>query len=332
MPDCAAAHGAADLTFTVTRVTQENPNSHTRARVRESRFFASLASPVSFDLTGHAFTQHGASRNVEAFRGDRPLGHIHLGVLPNTVKWRAVVDGLQTGASDAEVLAASAVAAEDSLLAAPKDPGFVEAVRLLAMIPLAARSPDFGSGLRELGILVGDSPMLSDIVAATADRLDLALRGNKARTDFGELTRRALLGTLVAQVSQRMPGLFATEPEDVRAATAALSRPQNFTLLSRAFFTRMLSETLSYYLDRTLSAQVGAGRRFDGMGSRNAFDDTLARHCMEATRIIREFSGAWYSKTVWRDGEITSRAAAGFGAIAMRKITEELKRKRDPDG
>ena len=76
------------------------------------------------------------------------MGHIHLGVLPRTKKWREVVDLLAAGFPDEQVVAASAIASERDFANAVHDPVFVEAVRLLALIPQAARSDDFDDGLR----------------------------------------------------------------------------------------------------------------------------------------------------------------------------------------
>jgi hypothetical protein len=256
------------------------------------------------------------------------LGHVHLGVLPNTVKWRAVVELLDSRAADGRIIAASAEAVERDLRDAAQDRTFVEAVRLLAMIPEAARHQDFGRRLRDLGLPVGDQPTLAELVTATGDWLDRSQTIHKTTTDFAELSRRALLGTLSSVIGADLPGLFSATPQDVRKAAARLATPSRFSPFARAFFTRLLSETLSSYLDRTLSTRVGPGRRFADMGERAAFDAALTQYCMEATRIIRDFAAGWYGKTIHREGEIRTQHAAAFGAVAFKKIGEELRRKR----
>jgi hypothetical protein len=64
------------------------------------------------------------------------------------------------------------------------------------------------------------------------------------------------------------------------------------------------------------------------LSERNAFDRALEQYCSEATRIIREFSGAWYGKTLAREGTISQERAAAFSAVALKKIGAELQRKR----
>lgn len=259
------------------------------------------------------------------------MGHIHLGVLPQTKKWRGVVELLQGGADDETVFAASAIAAEKDLAAAADNPVFVEAVRLLLMVPFAARATDFGAALRDIGLRVATSPGLLDIIAAAGDRIDEVARASRVRTDFGELAGRALIGTLSEQIGGALPGLFDTTPADVQIEARHLSRPQGIAGLTRAFFGRLLSDTLSSWLDRTLAAQTGPGRRLPDAGARSAFDLALGQYAHEATRIIREFAPGWYGKRLHETGRIDSHQAAVFGAVAMKKIAEELRRKRGAD-
>ncbi|WP_157966313.1 hypothetical protein [Oceanibium sediminis] len=257
------------------------------------------------------------------------MGHIHLGVLPNTIRWRQVVELLTEHAPTEEVIAASAVAVERDLQSAPDDPIFVESVRLLGMIPQAARGEQFGKTLRTLGLVVGDTPDLIEITSAAGAYLDRFAREHHARSDFGELSRRALLGTLNGQIGDQLPGLFEATPSDVRNVARKLSGSAQFSRLARAYFTRLLSETMASWLSRTLSTHVGSDHRFHGGGDRARFDTALNQYATEATRIISEFAGGWYGKTIFRDGEISAARAAAFGAIAFKKITEELRRKHD---
>lgn len=100
------------------------------------------------------------------------MGHIHLGVLPRCAKWRDVVRLLELQAEDDDVIAASAVAAENEFARAASDPAFVEAIRLLALIPQAANGANFTSGLRDIGIKVSNSPLLMDLIVATGAAFD----------------------------------------------------------------------------------------------------------------------------------------------------------------
>jgi hypothetical protein len=76
------------------------------------------------------------------------MGHVRLGVLPGSRKWRQVVEELRRGADLDTVAASAADAAEASLQGASYDPAFLHAFWLLTQVPLAARGPAFAEDLR----------------------------------------------------------------------------------------------------------------------------------------------------------------------------------------
>ena len=103
-----------------------------------------------------------------------------------------------------------------------------------------------------------DAPTLGDLTVGVATALEREQRVGP-RTDFSEIVRRALVGTLSAQIGDALPGLFEADARDVQRAAAALGRPDAFSRAARAFFGRLLADTLGYWLDRTLSAEIGPG-------------------------------------------------------------------------
>lgn len=255
------------------------------------------------------------------------MGHIHLGVLPKTRKWQDVVALISAGATDAAIISASARAAEKDLLNAAYDPVFVEAVRLLAVVPVAARGEDFGQSLRDHDVACGSTPEVFGIILALGSRLDAIADQAGRRNDFRELVRRALLSTITAYLGDRLPGLIGPTPDDVQRAARQLSAPREFSACARGFFTRLLGETLRYWLDRELANHTGPGQRFPNAQSRSEFDHALMQFSIEATRIIKEFAAGWFARNVYGGGAITTKTAAAFGAVAFRKISEEMRLK-----
>lgn len=253
------------------------------------------------------------------------MGHNLLVVLPRSRYWQDVVGLLGSDAAGSEVVAASARAAENDMLRAAHDPVFVEAVRLLLSIPLAARSDDFGRALRDTGLVVGDRPEFLDLVTAVAERLDAVRHETKTRSDFGEISARALTTTLSTSVGDALPALFAASPQDLQAVARKLSWANGISGFTRQFFGMLVSATLSYWLDRTLSLQIGEERRFANAAARHDFDRELDHYSSEATRIIKEFSSGWYGKTLHREGGFSTRDAATFGAVALKKTVAELR-------
>ena len=100
------------------------------------------------------------------------MGHVRLGVLPKSRKWRQVVEELRLG-SEVELVAASAAdAAEAALRTASNDPAFLHAFWLLTQVPLAARGPEFSQDLKRLGIQVPDRPSLMDLLGGISAAID----------------------------------------------------------------------------------------------------------------------------------------------------------------
>lgn len=259
------------------------------------------------------------------------MGHNLLPTLPTSVRWRAVVNLLAGGAAPDEVIAATADAAERQLRAAPADPVYVEAVRLLFLVPVAAQDTEFGDALREVGLAIGNEPDLTEVLFAAGDRLDRIAREHGRGSDFGELSRRALISALSSRIGAELPGFFEANPTEIRRAASRFGSPAEFTGLARSFYMRLLSETLSSFLDRTLATHVGPGERFAHVGERSAFDATLQQYCRETTRIIHEFSRGWHAKHVLGRGTVPRHDIARFAAFAMTKIVSELQRRRGLD-
>jgi hypothetical protein len=242
--------------------------------------------------------------------------------------WRRVVSLLDEHAADHDVMGESARAAERQLTAAAQDPVYVEAVRMLLAIPLCGRAEDFAKALRESNIPAPDNPELLDLVRAVTRRLNAIATRGSGRSDLGELAGRALISTIYVGIGDQLPGLFAATPDDVRASVRKMSWNKGISAWSRLFYTRLVADCLSYWLDRTLAERIGSDRRFSGIAQRGAFDSAVVVYAQEATRIIEEFSGGWYGKTIHRTGGIETKDAAVFGAVALKKVVAELQVKR----
>jgi hypothetical protein len=56
-----------------------------------------------------------------------------------------------------------------------------------------------------------------------------------------------------------------------------------------------------------------------------AFNAALDLHCREASRIIKEFAGGWYGKTLQHERRITQEEARKFAHVAFKKLRAELR-------
>lgn len=251
------------------------------------------------------------------------MGHIRLGTLPRTRKWIQVLDLIGGGAGSPTVAAATMDASQRGLQRAARDPGLVHTVWLLTQVPLSARSEDFAGRLHALGLHTSGSPSLLEVVGAFASAVDGYLQHNGGRTDLGEMAQMAACEALTALGTPATASLFETGPTAAKETLKTLSTPKEFSALSREFFTRLSRKYLTYFLSRELSNYVSADGRFSNIDKHEEFKKGLDLYCRQASRIIEEFSGGWFSKGHF-EGGITPEKAAGFVQVALKKLRQEL--------
>ena len=233
------------------------------------------------------------------------MGHIRLGRLPTSRKWRQVVNVLQQGSDVGAVAALAADAAEKDLASAARDPALLQAFWLLTQLPLAARGASFIGDAERLGVTLPKDPGLLEITAAFAESIDRRVAGVQGRTDLGEMAQMAAIESLTSIVGPRLPSLFTPTAIEVQRAIGRLSGGDHFRILARTFFARLTQRVLHYFLSRELAKHTGDGRRFATDRERSAFDEALDIHCWEASRIIETFAGGWYGKAVFQRGGLT---------------------------
>jgi hypothetical protein len=132
------------------------------------------------------------------------------------------------------------------------------------------------------------------------------------------MAQHAAAESLAALAGSELPTLFGQTSADVRMAIGKLAAPDRFARLAREFFARLTQRYLDYYLSRTLSDQVGPGRRLPSADDHVAFGTALEQHCREASRIVEAFAGGWFSKANF-EGRLTPETARSFLFVALRE-------------
>jgi hypothetical protein len=254
------------------------------------------------------------------------MGHQRLGWLPQTHRWQDVVGLIASDGTATQVADATLLAAQRGLAGATRDAGVRHVVWLLAHVVMAARTGDFAVNLRELGVRVSAQPSTFDLVGAVADAVDEHLAGEADRTDFGEMAQMAAAESLATLIAGNTPTLFESPPRSVRDVVYDLSTQGGFRSLAHDFFQRLTRRFLEYHLSRELSCHVGGGRRFADVHTHGRFLEQLDFTCHQATLIVRDYAGDWYSKYKFEDG-ISRRAVGIFVETAFTKMRAELKRR-----
>jgi hypothetical protein len=258
------------------------------------------------------------------------MGHIRLKRLPTSKRWNEVVELLRVGGSVADLAGAAAEAAEIELNRAKGDPGFGYTIWLLTQVPLAARAPNFPARLVELGFDPGAEQSIFSLVAGFSKAVDRNSARRADRTDLGELARQAAAESLSYFVGSGTPSLFDSTAQDVQRELAHLATRHGFAGLARDFFARLTFKTLDYYVSRELPKHVGPGKAVASIDGQIAFRRALEKHCREASVIVQEFAGGWFSKSNYRN-TLKPTTAQNFADYALKKMHDELRARRASD-
>ncbi len=255
------------------------------------------------------------------------MGHTRLGTLPRSKDWREVVELIAGGADISQVAEATIKAAEKAFSFVADDAGYNHAVWLLAQIGLAGHAKAPIDHLRQAGVDIPDNTSLPGIISALSDALETGSRNGKL-SDLGELAHRALVDAVITRLEPKLQqqSLFNMQAEDSQRALNEFRKDKEFAHLSREFYSRLTNETMRYFLSRTLASQLGDGQRFATTNQLSQFEDALAVHCREASRIVEQFSGEWFSKHRYEENKDISRESVqGFASWALKKMNDELK-------
>jgi hypothetical protein len=252
------------------------------------------------------------------------VGHIRLGKLPRTRRWKEVIDLIGGGAGAATVAGATLDAVDKELTSAANDVGVVRTVWLLTQLPDAARAEHFGVAIRALGLNVSDAPTSVEIASAFTEAVDRHIDSQRARTDLGEMAQMAAVESLAGTLRERTASLFGTTADDVQRELGKLATEKQFGTFARDFFSRFSERFLTYFVSRELPRQVGPDRRFLSSSQREEFNKALNLHCRQASKIVESFAGGWYSKARF-ERRLTEPQVARFVAYALKKVRLELR-------
>ncbi|MCB9743879.1 MAG: hypothetical protein H6740_14870 [Alphaproteobacteria bacterium] len=253
------------------------------------------------------------------------MGHSRLGLLPRTASWRKVIDLIAEDGDAAEVAHATLEAARREFYEAGDDPGVVYVVWLLTQLPIAARAENPAEQLRELGLELSPQSTALEFSTAFGEAVeDHFYDMESPHSDVAEMARLSAIKTLYDTLEGPSSDLF-----DRGAALAAglsdLSTVARFGALSRAFFANLTERVLGYYVSRELPVHVGGEHRFSNVQEQSSFEEALALRARQASLIVEQFSGEWYSLAKFRN-DVTQERTAKFVSKALRKLRAELGR------
>ena len=265
------------------------------------------------------------------------MGHTRLGAIPKTRKWNEVVEqfagtgrngSVAHAAVNVGVIAAKTLdAAQRGLDKAVDDPGVLYTFYLLTQVALSSRTSDWAAALSEHGIRLSNESNIFDFAAEVQDAIDRYVSKNPSgATDLSEIAQQSAGEAITSLAGARTVSLFGGSSADLQDAMRSLSTKKGFGELGQRFFGRFVARFLNFYLSRVTAANLGSPRLGD-LGEIAQFNAALRSHCDQSARIVRDFCGAWYSKTEYQKG-IDLENTSKFLAVALKKLRSELEQQK----
>jgi hypothetical protein len=207
------------------------------------------------------------------------------------------------------------------------DPALVHCFWILTRLATAARQPDFGSALAEIGVEARpDEPILA-FIARVTEQVRSEVAAHPESGHFAPLASLALRRALSETIGQHGRSLFGSSVEDLQSALRYHAGDVRFGRMAKLFFGEFFAATLGSFVERELSNRTGVSPGLETLRDSQEFAEALDRYARESALIMEEFAGGWYGKKNWESkGQIDHRDTAGFVGYALRKLRSELTR------
>jgi hypothetical protein len=254
------------------------------------------------------------------------MGHIRMGRLPKTRKWRQVVQLLDSPkSSSSEVAASVAKAAEDFFSKTKSDPALTYSYWLLTQITYRSRKDDYLGELRTIGLDIKGVDNVFDFLGRVANFTRSQTKIRKATFPMSEFAQLSFRELLTETVGEYRHSLFGSTLDDIKYACRKYSSPNQFSKLARMYFTKVFKRGLQFFISKESPNKIGESCKFKDISSLSNFDAALETYCFQSAKIVEDFAEGWYSKRNW-EGEISEQHAKGFVAVAVDKLRAEIAR------
>ena len=252
------------------------------------------------------------------------MGHIYLGALPRTYRWKEVIELLKSGADLNDLADASFFAAHSGLQRVPNDAGFLSTVNSIFELAAAAREKDVSGALENAGIPREHQSTSFDVLVAVSNKVTDDLKHTADRSDIGQMARDSFVESLTRQVQTETGSLFQAGSQDIKKLTQPF-RGKQFKVLMHEFYSAFISRFLSYHLSREIPNHVGPDSRFADMAEHAEFNRAFDLHCRQTVRISDEFTPGWVGKAAF-ENDISRESVKKYAHVAFKKIASEFER------
>ncbi len=253
------------------------------------------------------------------------MGHIRLGILPKTHKWKDVIEYLGDPDIPVATIADKTLDNSQDILQNEISKSSVTfCIWLLSKMVLSAKDDDFTNILVSQGIDVTAKTNATRFITEASNFTSQQLNQITPRTAVNNIAALAFRETLTRTVGIYGKTLFGSQIVDIRLALKRYSTNKTYSNLLHMYFKSFLSRTLRFIIDKEIANHLGPGQRFKNVQQLVEFEDALDYYAEQTARIVDEFSGGWYSKKVWQTGDISKGDVEKFVHVALQKLRKDL--------
>ncbi|MBO0930130.1 hypothetical protein [Fibrella aquatilis] len=254
------------------------------------------------------------------------MGHERIGHLPNTKRWRNIVNELTEFSPKNNNVASIANKTTKNVVSQlermNQDKGVLSSFSYLLNLLHASRQGDPYTYLEKNGITLSPSFSLLEL----ARSIKQFNQANCESNEYATIASQALIDTVsiwTRQEQQQTTLFFGGEADPFepwrRAADAG-----GFSEISRIYFSNFIGRYLRYFLEREASAS------FKTLFDRNDFNNRLDKHlneisksAFETTKVTEQFAAGWYNKNALKQFP-SSNDVKGFVGYAIKKLKNNL--------
>lgn len=256
------------------------------------------------------------------------MGHIRLGRLPKTYKWRNVFQALESDELSPETIAkAISQSARNEFDSLKGDPSLSFCFWVLVSVVSAAKTDSFIDRLEQIGIKAKNINSGLQFAKNIAQFISKSLNDFGRPNAFASIAELSVNETISNIIIKQSKSIFGTNIDDIQAACEKTATKKQFGIISRQFFSTFFKRSIQFIADKEISNSVGKDRLIANTSELVSFQRALSLYCYQSSKIIEDYSGGWFSKQSWQTkNEIPYKSAEGFMAYAIEKINMDLRR------
>lgn len=255
------------------------------------------------------------------------MGHIRLGRLPKTFKWKQVIQSLVDSSSSLpEIVKLTSLASEKVLTNSKYIDGLSHCYWLFTNIAQVSRQGDFVQNLNSLGINVSANDSGIKVLKQIFDSASNSLRSNGNISVLDQIAVDSFKNAIHNTISDESTSLFGCDIDSIQRAFKKYSTSNQVAHLGREYFSQYMFNSFSFTLEKELANSLSNSGRFQNSNDIQNFNSKLKQYCWDVSKIVEEFSGGWYGKHSFEGDIADKQKTKDFTNYAITKLLSEVQR------